>query len=115
MKQPIGALGLVRRDDTIDPMQIRRAIPVVPTEDPEAARAFYEGFLGFRETALDPAGRALSISVEVDDVDAAHRDALARGLEVVRPIGDEPWGIRRFVVRDPSGATINVASHIAGT
>ena len=29
-------------------MEIRRAMPVVKTADPEASRAFYEGFLGFR-------------------------------------------------------------------
>jgi catechol 2,3-dioxygenase-like lactoylglutathione lyase family enzyme len=119
-------------------MQIRRAIPVVLTDDPAATRTFYEGFLGFRvameedgmlmfastsvpttqvivvwasETAMDPAGRALTMSVEVDDVDAAHADAVSRGLEIVRPIADEPWGVRRFFVRDPSGVTINVASH----
>ena len=32
------------------------------------------------ETAMDPAGRMLSMSVEVEDVDAAHAKALAEGL-----------------------------------
>jgi uncharacterized glyoxalase superfamily protein PhnB len=55
----------------------------------------------------------VDISTEVADVDAAHADALARGLEIVHPLTDEPWGIRRFFVREPSGTVVNVASHIA--
>ncbi len=118
---------------------IRRAIPVVVTEDPEGTRAFYEGFLGFRvameeagflmlvspsepttqvivswaaEGAMDPQVQRIDISVEVPDVDAAHADALARGLDIVYPITNEPWGIRRFFVREPSGTVVNCAMHI---
>jgi catechol 2,3-dioxygenase-like lactoylglutathione lyase family enzyme len=115
-------------------------MPVVKVEDPAAAREFYEGFLGFRvgmeedgllmlaswsvpttqlivawpsPTAMDPDVLSLDISIEVADVDAAYAEAQRRGLEIVRDIRDEPWGIRRFFVRDPaSGRTINVASHI---
>ncbi len=121
-------------------MSIRRAMPVVVTDDPAATRAFYEAFLGFEvvmdedgflmlasprvpttqlivcwasETAIDPAVQRVDISIEVADVNAAHADALARGLEVVYPLTDEPWGIRRFFVREPSGTVVNVASHIS--
>jgi catechol 2,3-dioxygenase-like lactoylglutathione lyase family enzyme len=121
-------------------MRIRRAMPVVATDDPEATTAFYEDFLGFRRamdedglrmfasptvpttqlivawpspTAMDPAVLDLAISVEVDDVDGAYAQARAEGLEVVREIRDEPWGIRRFFVRDPAGRVVNVAAHIA--
>ena len=120
-------------------LRVRRAMPVVVTEDPEATRAFYVDLLGFRvamdhdgllmlasgsvpttqlivawasPTAMDPEVLQVDISVEVDDVDAAHAQALARGDEVVRELRDEPWGIRRFFVRDPAGRTINVASHL---
>jgi catechol 2,3-dioxygenase-like lactoylglutathione lyase family enzyme len=119
-------------------MRIRRAIPVVVTDDPAATRTFYEDFLGFRvamevdgmlmlashqvpttqvivawesETAMDPTGRTLTMSIEVDDVDEAHAEAVAQKLEIVRELRDEPWGIRRFFVRDPSGAVVNVATH----
>jgi hypothetical protein len=33
------------------------------------------------------------------------------GYEIVHPIMDEPWGIRRFFVRSPDGHVINVAGH----
>lgn len=121
-------------------MSIRRAIPVVVTDDPVASREFYERFLGFdvvmdedgflmlsspsvpttqvivcwaSETVMDPEVQRVDMSVEVADVNAAHADALARGLDIVYPLTDEPWGIRRFFVREPSGTVVNMTSHIA--
>jgi hypothetical protein len=29
----------------------------------------------------------------------------------VHPLTDEPWGVRRFFVRDPSGKVLNILSH----
>lgn len=121
-------------------MSIRRAIPVVVTEDPAGTREFYESFLGLRvvmeddgflmlaspsvpttqiivawatPTAFDPEVMRVGMSIEVADVDAAHAEALERGLKVVYGPADEPWGIRRFFVREPSGTIVNVASHIS--
>jgi catechol 2,3-dioxygenase-like lactoylglutathione lyase family enzyme len=121
-------------------MEIRRAMPVITTDHPAQTRAFYEDFLGFRvamdedgmlmlasrstpttqmivawksPTAVDPELPDVDVSIEVADVDAAHARAQAEGLEIVRALRDEPWGIRRFFVRDPNGRTINVASHVA--
>ena len=53
------------------------------------------------------------VSVEVEDVDALHAEAVRRGLEIVYPLTNEPWGIRRFFVRDPDGTVINVAQHLS--
>lgn len=113
-------------------------MPVITTEQPAQARAFYEAFLGFRvamdedgmlmlaststpttqvivawpsATAVDPELIGVDVSIEVADVDAAHAAAQAAGLEIARELRDEPWGIRRFFVRDPSGRIINIASH----
>jgi catechol 2,3-dioxygenase-like lactoylglutathione lyase family enzyme len=119
-------------------MTIRRAVPNLVVDDLPAARDFYAGFLGF-DVAMDEAGftmfaspsnrtaqitvtdrhnpgqdRGISgahVSVEVADVDALHTEAVRRGLEIVYPLTDEPWGIRRFFVRDPGGTVINVAMH----
>jgi uncharacterized glyoxalase superfamily protein PhnB len=57
----------------------------------------------------DPA--APGISVEVDDVDAVHARAVERGLEIAYPLRDEEWGVRRFMLREPSGTIVNVLSH----
>jgi catechol 2,3-dioxygenase-like lactoylglutathione lyase family enzyme len=122
-------------------MSIRRAIPNVLSDDLEASQSFYEGLLGFRlameqeglklfaspstpttqvivaardSPAFDPAVPRSQMSVEVADVDAVHAEARRRGLDIVYPLTDEPWGIRRFFVRDPDGTVVNVTSHIAG-
>ena len=44
------------------------------------------------------------MSIEVDDVDAVHAAAVRPGHEVVYPPTNEPWGVRRFFVRDPGGS-----------
>jgi catechol 2,3-dioxygenase-like lactoylglutathione lyase family enzyme len=51
------------------------------------------------------------LSVEVDDLEAA----LARVRKAKIPIEcgpvDEPWGVRRFFVRDPFGKLVNILVH----
>jgi uncharacterized glyoxalase superfamily protein PhnB len=51
---------------------------------------------------------------EPEAVDAAHAEAVRRGLRVVYPLTDEPWGVRRFFVEDPSGTVVNVLAHLPG-
>jgi catechol 2,3-dioxygenase-like lactoylglutathione lyase family enzyme len=51
------------------------------------------------------------VSIEVDDVDDVYDRARAAGAEIVYPLTDEEWGLRRFFVRDPNGAVINVTQH----
>ena len=120
-------------------MSIRRAVPNLVVEDAEAAKAFFGDFLGF-EAAMDEPGfkmfrsptnptaqitiadlkvegqdrgiKDANISVEVEDATKLHEEAVAQGLEIVYPLTDEPWGIRRFFVRAPGGHVINVAQHL---
>lgn len=51
------------------------------------------------------------VSIQVDDGDAAYAAAVQAGSEIVHPLTDEPWGVRRFFVRDPDGHVLNVLSH----
>lgn len=60
----------------------------------------------------DPA--APGISVEVEDVDAIHATAVDQGHEIAYPFRDEEWGVRRFMLREPSGTLVNVLSHRSG-
>ena len=53
------------------------------------------------------------LSIEVDDVDEIHRRAISAGYEITYGITDEPWGVRRFFVRDPFGKLVNILSHLA--
>jgi catechol 2,3-dioxygenase-like lactoylglutathione lyase family enzyme len=51
------------------------------------------------------------MSVDVADVDTALRPAQHLGYQIVHPLTDEPWGVRRFLVRDPHGNVINIVGH----
>ncbi|SDG52776.1 VOC family protein [Sulfitobacter delicatus] len=51
------------------------------------------------------------LSIEVDDVDAVHDRARAMDCEISYDLTDEPWGVRRFFVADPTGKVLNVLSH----
>ncbi|MEJ7649212.1 MAG: VOC family protein [Nakamurella sp.] len=116
---------------------VRRVVPIVGVSDIAASAAAYRDVLGLVEvmnhgwiaTFADPDGRHQvslltrdataavdpQLSVEVDDVDAAHLRALAAGLEIVHPLTDETWGVRRFFFRDTGGTVVNVLSHPPGT
>lgn len=111
-----------------------RVVPDLAAQDLEATARFYREVLGFRTvmdhgwivTLASPEDPAVQLSlmthdatapvvpaasVEVNDVDAAYSAAVASGADIVHPLTDEPWGVRRFFVRDPSGHVINVLSH----
>jgi catechol 2,3-dioxygenase-like lactoylglutathione lyase family enzyme len=51
------------------------------------------------------------LSIEVDDVDAVLEDIRKADFEIVYGPADEPWGVRRFYVRDPFGRLINILAH----
>lgn len=113
-------------------MTIQRAVPNIKSEQPEATRDFFVDLLGFEVamdlgwvvTAVSPANpsaqvsiisnedpAAPGISVDVADVDAVHAKAVKAGFEIAYPLRDEKWGVRRFMLREPSGTLVNVVSH----
>ncbi|MFE6716057.1 VOC family protein [Streptomyces albidoflavus] len=120
-------------------MNVRRVVPNLRTEDPEACGAFYArlglapamdmgwittltgtgtGTGGGTSTAQlslmtkDLTGPVVpDLSIEVDDVDAAYEELRAAGAELLFPVRDEEWGVRRFFVRDPDGRVVNVLGH----
>ena len=51
------------------------------------------------------------LSIEVDDLAEALRRVEAAGIPVEYGPADEPWGVRRFYVRDPFGRLVNVLMH----
>ncbi|WP_319025114.1 VOC family protein [Nisaea nitritireducens] len=52
------------------------------------------------------------ISVEVDDLDGMLEKVKAAGYEIEYGPADEPWGVRRFYLRDPEGRLVNVLTHL---
>jgi catechol 2,3-dioxygenase-like lactoylglutathione lyase family enzyme len=114
-----------------------RILPYAGGDDLAGSRSFYTEVLGLEVAMEDPvlgltspANRSAQVlipatgfedprphfGVDLGDpqaVDAAHAAALERGLRVVYPLTDEPWGVRRFFVEDPSGTIVNVLAHSA--
>jgi predicted enzyme related to lactoylglutathione lyase len=112
---------------------VKRIKPNILSERFEDSRAFYNGVIGLdggdgldwilffgtdqREVQLSvmkldiKAHLHADVSIEVDDVDDVYERAQAAGAEIVYPLTDEEWGLRRFFVKDPNGAVINVTQH----
>ena len=117
-------------------MTVRRVVVNLETADPAGRAAFYGRLLGM-ETAMDmgwivtlagagdqtPQVSFLSeggsgtpvpaLSIEVDDFDATLARAGEMGLAPEYGPVSEPWGVRRFYLRDPAGALVNILTHEA--
>jgi uncharacterized glyoxalase superfamily protein PhnB len=55
----------------------------------------------------------ISMELEVADAATALAELRASGREPDYPLTDEPFGQRRFSVRDPSGLWINIVQQMA--
>jgi len=117
-------------------MAVKRIVADIAADNLEQAAAFYGEVLGLRLVmnlgwivtyAADcEAAPQISIameggsgtpvpdlSIEVDDLDAVYKRAVAKGFTVEYGPVSEPWGVRRFYVRDPFGRLVNVLTHSA--
>jgi catechol 2,3-dioxygenase-like lactoylglutathione lyase family enzyme len=114
-------------------MTVRRVMPIFTVSDVDAAREAYVRVPGLREVmnlgwvvtfadedlrhqvslmtkdATAPVNP--NVSIEVDDVDAAYQAAVDAGLQIVHPLSDEEWGVRRFFFADAAGNVVNVLTH----
>lgn len=116
-----------------DVMAVRRIVPNLRATDPVLARTFYEELLDLKivmdhgwiltfasDATCRPeisvaseggSGTPLpALSIEVDNVDVIYQRVKTAGLEIPYDITDEPWGVRRFYVRDPFGNVVNILS-----
>lgn len=115
-------------------MKVKRIVANIDTRDIAAAKRFYQDILGL-ELLMDHGWLATygsnekmrvqisfasqggsdtptpDLSIEVDDVDAALKKIRKAGMPIEYGPADEPWGVRRFFVRDPFGKLINILSH----
>lgn len=115
-------------------MRVLEIIADLQVDDLAGAREFYADYLGLsteefnlgwvaRHTSPESgahlqlvsgdatAAEVPVVSVKVDDVDEAYAEAQRRGYEIVHPLQDEEWGVRRFLVRAPDGNVLNVVRH----
>jgi len=116
-------------------MRATEVIANLRVADIDAPRSFYADYLGLADEAFNlgwvahfrspetgacvqlVTGDATSpedsvISVRVgDDIDGAYAEAQRRGYEIVHPLTQEAWGVRRFLVRAPDGNVVNLVNH----
>lgn len=116
-------------------MKVRRIVANIGAQDIAAAERFYHDVLGL-DILMDHgwivtygSGEEMSVqlsvateggsktpvpdlSIEVDDVDAAQERMRNAGFPIEYGPADEPWGVRRFYVRDPFGKLINIVAHV---
>lgn len=116
-------------------MIVKRIVANIATAEPGLAQAFYGDLFGLT-LVMDHgwiqtyAAEAVTIapqlsfaseggsgapvpdlSIEVDDLDVALERARAAGHAITYGPADEPWGVRRFFLRDPFGRLVNVLAH----
>jgi catechol 2,3-dioxygenase-like lactoylglutathione lyase family enzyme len=115
-------------------MKVKRIVANVATQDVAEARQFYQDVLGL-DLLMDMGWIATygsstksvvqisfmsqggsdtpvpDLSIEVDDVDKALEEMQRAGVAIEYGPADEPWGVRRFFVRDPFGQLVNVLTH----
>lgn len=115
-------------------MQVKRIVANIATADVAAAERFYGDVLGLdllmdlgwiatwgsqarMRVQVGVAAQGGSgtpvpdLSIEVDDLDEALRRVHAAGIAVEYGPAEEPWGVRRFYVRDPFGKLVNILEH----
>ena len=115
-------------------MTVLRIVPNIAADAPGEVQKFYADLfglgvlmdfgwivtLGSKESAsaqvslMSEGGSGTpvpDISIEVDDVDAVYKRAQELGCDITYALTDEPWGVRRFYVADPTGKVLNVLSH----
>lgn len=57
-------------------------------------------------------GRGMILTLQVEDASKAFADAQKLGAPITYGLTEEPWGQRRFMVRDPSGILVDVVEQI---
>jgi catechol 2,3-dioxygenase-like lactoylglutathione lyase family enzyme len=115
-------------------MKVQRIVSNIATADVEKATAFYKDVLGLKVlmdlgwirtygssakmtiqvSVMSEGGSGTAvpdISIEVDDVEAALMRVRKAGIAIEYGPATEPWGVRRFFVRDPFGKLVNILQH----
>src|SRR6185437_489371 len=115
-------------------MKVTRIVANLFTQDPAKAEAFYRDIRGldlamdhrwirtYTSAATMPVQVSFAsqrgsdtpvhdLSIEVDALAQALHRMQAAGIPIEYGPTSEPWGVRRFYVRDPLGRLINILQH----
>lgn len=104
-------------------MTVKRIVANIATADTATARRFYGDVLGL-DLVMDHGwiatyGSNERMTVQISfaeqggtgDVDTVLAGMKQAGFAVEYGPTDEPWGVRRFFVRDPFGRLVNILEH----
>jgi len=117
-------------------LKVKRIVANIGTANPALAEKFYRDVLGlellmdmnwirtYGSTAkmsvqvsfMSEGGSETEVpdlSIEVDDLDVAIANCRKGGVLIEYGPVVEPWGVRRFFVRDPFMRLVNILSHCA--
>jgi catechol 2,3-dioxygenase-like lactoylglutathione lyase family enzyme len=115
-------------------MKVMRIVSNVAAINTDEAKVFYESILGLslimdhgwiktyssdiemtvQISVASEGGSGTTVpdlSIEVDDLDTALNRMIAENINIEYGPVSEPWGVRRFFVRDPFGKLVNVLMH----
>ncbi|MET8664030.1 VOC family protein [Streptomyces tendae] len=75
---------------------------------PERGTVYFlgNGFLEVSGRSDAPLTPGLALWIQVEDVAAAHEELRSKGVEIVRPPVEEPWGLVEMWITDPDGTRI---------
>ncbi|MBY4897113.1 VOC family protein [Cupriavidus sp. AU9028] len=116
-------------------MTVKRIVANILATTPADAAAFYGDILGMRVVmdhgwlvtyasdaqALTQVGIGIEggsgtalpdLSIEVDNLQEVLAKVEAAGIAIEYGPVTEPWGVRRFYVRDPFGRLVNILMHL---
>jgi catechol 2,3-dioxygenase-like lactoylglutathione lyase family enzyme len=125
---------MLKRADKEADLKVIRIVCNIESQEPAQAQGFYGDILGLdlmmdlgwirtygskgtkpvQISVLSEGGSRTpvpDVSIEVDDIEEALRRMRAAKVPIEYGPADEPWGVRRFYVRDPFGKLINVLAH----
>ncbi len=115
-------------------MKVKRIVANIDTREVAAAKRFYQELLGLdllmdhgwlvtygsnakmsvQVSIASEGGSGTPVpdlSIEVDDIDEALQRMKTAKIKIEYGPAEEPWGVRRFYVRDPFGKLINILMH----
>jgi predicted enzyme related to lactoylglutathione lyase len=115
-------------------MKVKRIVSNIAALNPEHGKEFYQAIFGLElimdhgwvktyssgekmttqisvVAAGDSETAVPDLSIEVDDIATVLKRVKDSNIQIEYGPVSEPWGVRRFYIRDPFGKLINVLQH----
>lgn len=116
-------------------MAVKRIVANIQTPDPELSINFYQDILGLNllmdhgfiktfgnqqqmDVQISFANEGGSgtpvpeLSIEVDNFEEILKKFQTSAFPIIYGPAEEPWGVKRFFVKDPFGKLVNILTHL---